>query len=453
MDEAKRSFEDQWGEAFDQAEQAPPAHIWTALDAQLANQEAKEYKKRLLIFQWSAAACVALLALFGVGYWASQSGTGVDPNSTEITSNPEVENDSNNTPSITSRSSSILPEENKKSTTPTTLDKVDSRSTNDRIEPSKPAISLPLVPEERPKSEVKSGYRTRTAEPHLLASMDPKDATFPSSLSKPALPYYLYGVPNTSYVEEKAEQQLWAGISMGSGSFDPAFKSPNGNLNNAADFADESLMASSGFSSLSNQEPSYDPGYSLSAGLNVGTRLANRIILSTGLHYQAFNTADAETQLVSQGKDYYALTGSATDDAYNDAAASEMLRAEAGDVSLSNEYRYLTVPIRAGYVVLDKKLNIILNAGMSSNFLMDAYLENHDNNQSLSNDFNTTDNYQSVYFNINTGIEFAYQFFKKYQITLEPNYNQALTNFTNSNHSKEGKPRNIGLSFGVKYNF
>ncbi|MCV9388702.1 outer membrane beta-barrel protein [Reichenbachiella ulvae] len=456
MEEAERTFEEQWGDAFEKAEQTPPAHIWTAIDGQLANQEAEKYKKRLLFYQWSAAACVGLLALLGVGYWATTPSTD-DPNNRNLIEANSIQNESKATEAtITSTEKSIFPDsknlennESPASSVPA-LEAVKKKNLSGSTPKENLEQVIPIIDQQEPNSEVKAGYRTRTAEPYLIAQLDGKEVDYEAAIDKPELPYHLYGVPNTAYIEDKEEQQLWAGVSMNSGSFNPAFGSGNqSDMMMASDPTSELTFNQS--NTVNNEELDYDPGYSISAGLNVGTRVGKKIILSTGLHYQAFNTDDAQTGLVSQNGDYFALTGSRTDEAFNTAADSEALEA-AGNVSLSNEYQYITVPIKAGYVLLDRKFNIVFNTGLASNFLMNAQLESH-GSQSLSNDLDTSNDYESVYFNFSTGLEFGYRFFRNYQVTLEPNYNQALTDFTNSNHSSQGKPRSVGLAFGLKYIF
>ncbi len=52
-----------------------------------------------------------------------------------------------------------------------------------------------------------------------------------------------------------------------------------------------------------------------------------------------------------------------------------------------------------------------------------------------------------------TVTSFGYQFMDHYSILLEPNYNMAISEFTTSSNSYQGKPINFGVSLGFKYNF
>ncbi|RJE70309.1 hypothetical protein [Reichenbachiella sp. MSK19-1] len=454
MDEADKSFEQQWGAAFDQAAQTPPKHVWVAIDGQLAHAEANQYKKRLVVYQWSAAAAVLLLIISGIGYWGRDwDNAAMQAHDPAPESTPAIRS----TPSITQAENPVPTGVTRTVGQPLVLEPLRGKSNPKASKPISPSIQLPLIDETIPSSEVKAGFRTRTAHINEMVQLTNIPVELDPTLVPNALPVHLYGVPNTAFMQEESKQQLWAGVSMSSGSFDPAFKSSStANQAMSSPIMDsQNQFTSSALNSnaLSKAPLQYDPGYSISAGLNVGKRLKNRIILSTGVHYQSFNTADAETVVLQQGGDYYALTGSESDAVLLDQSRMEAVDVAEEEASLSNAYQYMSIPVKAGYILLDQRFNIILNTGLSSNFLIDATLRDHNNDQALSNDFDTSSNYESVYFNFMTSIEFGYVVFRKYQITLEPNYNQALTNFTNSNNTTQGKPTNLGIAFGLKYNF
>ncbi|UXP33787.1 hypothetical protein N6H18_07475 [Reichenbachiella agarivorans] len=447
MEEADFSFEQQWADAFDQAEQTPPAHVWVAIDGQLANATAKEYKKRLVIYQWVAAACVFLLMVFGLGYWSHDYRNTTQPtqNAHQVTTPAEYNRVRSSTNSLAET----------KEESPQPLENVTTKKGNkSSLTPlDQPALTLPATND--PNYEVKAGLRSRKQTYELFLAEISIEHLSPDDfrLTASAIPDFLYGVPNTAYIIDQKHAELWAGVSMSSGSFDPSFHS--GSSSSASLMSDQSMefVSQSSAKSLNNSQLQYDPGYAISGGINVGTKLKNRLIFSTGLHYQAFNTADAQTSVVSDGHEFYALTRNSNDQALNEATENSVLNFESTEASLSNEYRYMSVPIKAGYVILDRRFNIVLNTGLSSNFLLDAQLVNKDSDQKLSNDLNTRAEYESIYFNFLTSVEFGYVVWHKYQITLEPNYNQALTNFTNSNNESQGKPQNIGVAFGLKYNF
>ena len=52
MEEARENFEEQWRDAFEHEEIAPPAHVWNSIDAVMASTREEGYKKKILFFKW-----------------------------------------------------------------------------------------------------------------------------------------------------------------------------------------------------------------------------------------------------------------------------------------------------------------------------------------------------------------------------------------------------------------
>ncbi len=93
------------------------------------------------------------------------------------------------------------------------------------------------------------------------------------------------------------DNKYWAGLSLGSGGFDPNFQSTGGSL-----LASNLDMSSAGFSlsseeAIDSQSPSVRegmlPGETVSLGVNFGLKLSSRWTLESGVQYAR---ADATTQ-------------------------------------------------------------------------------------------------------------------------------------------------------------
>jgi len=72
----KPRFEEEWRNAFEEAELPPNNDVWTRLDAHLANQESRKYRTRLVWFQRIAAGVLLLLLGSGAWLWMSRQTTG-----------------------------------------------------------------------------------------------------------------------------------------------------------------------------------------------------------------------------------------------------------------------------------------------------------------------------------------------------------------------------------------
>ena len=262
---------------------------------------------------------------------------------------------------------------------------------------------------------------------------------------------HLYGTARTweRVVVDQSKASLWAGVSFSSGSFNPGFT----NQESATSFSQEAIVDNQGAIQNLNATSSYNSGQAISGGINVGTRFHSRVVLSGGIHYNAFNTGSAASAIFSANDEQYAFAPETANEGFYSALSSSNVERRSEQVQLMNEYQYLSIPLKAGYVLLDKKLNVTVHTGVSSNILMKANLAPVNQETPLANDFETSNSYQKIYFNGLTSISFGMLFQEKYQVSVEPSYTQALTKFTKVNNTNQGKPTNVGLSVGLSYHF
>lgn len=454
MEKADWTFEEQWQQTLGNAEVNPPEQVWVAIDGSLANEQALNFKKQADFYRWVAAACLFLITFGGGYYWMSDNADIQNDlaETKELSGSLEI---SEGNP-IASSTTVVLDEQdqgdiedvNKSVVTPKTADiNISPIQTNHTV------LSEPKqeIDPNTGSMEVKSINRYGPEQANMIA-LTSKSVDYPSSI-EPWQTDHLYGVARTweNFDESYAESPLWAGVSFSTGAFDPGFGS--GSDRDMVFASHDGFVAESANVRSQPASPAYASGQSIAGGVNVGKKFARRVVLSSGLHYSAFNTGSATSQIVADANNSYALTSESGDRNLEDALSSGNLRYAGEQVELANEYQYLTIPIKAGYVLLDNKFNITLNTGLSSNILVDSKLVSEGSDQSLDNDFSTSGSYQNVYFNFLTSVEFGYLFKQHYQFLLEPNYNQAITEFTNSNHSGNAKPRNVGIAIGFRYNF
>jgi len=452
MVKANWTFEEQWSQALAGAEVAPPEQVWVAIDGKLANEKAIGYKKQADFYRWVAAACLLLISLSGAYYWIENSN--VIPSdfvskSETSSPTPELMKSNKSTPLV------ALDEEDEKENDELNSDpstEKPSSVVSNKVDRNYIANVERQIMLSRAKKEAKLVNR-KVVNHVKLYTLSSKSISFATKL-EPWQAEQLFGVARTWEVIEpdKVVSPMWAGVSFSSGAFDPGFGTGS---NNSLDLASKEGFSGELASVKDNTvSPVYASGRSVAGGFNLGKKLSKRFVLSSGLHYSAFNTGSATSQLVSDPENNtYALTNETSDSNLESALSDGNLSYAGKQVQLANAYQYLTVPIKAGYVLLDKKINITLNTGLSSNILIDSKLVSTGDEQDLNNDFNTSDNYESVYFNFLTSVEFGYVFKEHYQLLLEPNYNQALSEFTNSNHTDHGKPRSLGVAIGFRYNF
>ena len=67
----KGEFEKSWENAFEGADLTPSTHLWTGIEAGIANHEVERYRRGIAYYKWAVAAGILLFA--GLGYLGYQS--------------------------------------------------------------------------------------------------------------------------------------------------------------------------------------------------------------------------------------------------------------------------------------------------------------------------------------------------------------------------------------------
>lgn len=492
------SFEDQWSEAFDGAEVTPPDHLWASIDGVLANKEASGYKKRIIFFKWMAAASVALAVVFGVALLnekgldehlvaGSVEGDVVIDN--EERTNAESRKEEKKSPSV----GGVIAETKKESgTVNDDSQSGGSERVNNSIaildDPSEniSAVAETATTEEETRSRVLDTHSVSIlsidnedsqTENHRqievlkenglkeLASADLFEISYlkPKSVEntshvEPWETDFLYRVPDLSAGKDLLAYQgfdLWAGVSFGSGSFNPGSEgTETANLNSAFD---GNLIIQDASSLNSSNAITYASGNSFSAGMNLGGKVSRKILISSGLHYNAVSPGSSSSIIITdnQSNRSFALANDVVEtESLNAGLASGSLIASPGVTNFTNTLQYLTIPLKAGYVVLDRKLNLTVNSGMATNILIGSSLNNSDGGlQNFGGSTSNNEAFNKTYFDLLTSIELGYRLMDKYYLSLEPSYRRAVNNFRSEGNTLTGKPTNFGVSLGIKYEF
>ncbi|MCK5207842.1 MAG: hypothetical protein KAQ79_07475, partial [Cyclobacteriaceae bacterium] len=262
--------------------------------------------------------------------------------------------------------------------------------------------------------------------------------------------------------KEKETGLFLAGLDFSTGVFDPNFQQSGSYTNSgitAADTRVESVnnqlasfnTANKDFLVVRSSGREAEPEIAFSYGANVGFKVARRIILQTGIAYRKANTTTTTTGYVEEIGSNTRIPIVASYQ-YQLGGLSSVNRIS--ETNLSNQYEFASIPLRAGYVFLDKKFNLTLMAGISSNFFLNNQIvDKSDYLETLSSSPGDGSPYKSVYFNGSLGTMLGYTISDNYVITLEPSYRFAVNSFTRDDFYLNSYPSSFMLSFGIAYNF
>ena len=118
---------------------------------------------------------------------------------------------------------------------------------------------------------------------------------------------------------------------------------------------------------------------------------------------------------------------------------------------VSQDFKYLEVPIQATYKLIDQKqLSVGLTGGISTNFLIGNLASITQNGIKLSQ--GNTDNLRNVLYSGSAGIELGYDLGKNLVLTVEPRIKQYLHSVS-SNDLITYRPMQLGIFTGITYSF
>ncbi len=458
MGNSNRKFEDSWRAAFHGKEMSPSSELWNNLDAHLANKEAKKYRKGIFFYKWVAAA--AVLIAFGLGIY-SYVEFGNDK--TQLVDKIEVNNDRNSKTEISSENDTkeLANSEQGKTTDQKYNESLSSIASNSgasaESEPisinatndlgrnvSQGQSSLPIVIHELPTLQQKTAA---LGDRNLLAFMDSRGLTLTSlELEHPDLVINKFVIFADDPFKKTIDnlKDVWAGIDVAGGQFDPNVLSGDGaiaSLNGQADFR----------AAFDQSFESVTPGNSYSFNVNVGKKIAKRWMVQSGLSYLNYSSnTTTHTYFVDNNNLKTAAFYNLSSDDLGNVATIE----NASNINLNSSLEFISVPIKAGYVLLNKKLSVILLAGVSSDFFLANRVKADDDSfADIVIKGGDESPYNKVHFNGLMSTQVRYQFSENYSLTLEPSYAVAINSLTKIDRYASSLPNVFNLGLGLKYHF
>ncbi|GJM29756.1 MAG: hypothetical protein DHS20C17_23910 [Cyclobacteriaceae bacterium] len=475
----KSEFEKVWRDTFDGAEAEPSDRLWVGIEAGIANEEAARFRRGMAFYRWVAAAGVILVAGF-IGYMAldsqhsgqlarhesdvKQEETGQSPiGSIPQTQNPDkvesagkvesaIEEDNSQDYHSQQLNASGRNTEEPTRSTPNSSSSTTVKNQNilDDQKNSAGQVSQVSPLTASPSGDTQNlGYQNARNEAtdvkrniDQLVQVKGRHESTLEALSLPEPSENVIGVVVFPNKESSPGSRLWAGLNMAPGYFDPNYNVQNGTAANA--------LASPGSTAFSNPSigEQHNSGLSMSIGMEMGMRISDRWQLSSGLQYLN-NSIQSSTNLVIDNTPVFSSTIESLD-----LSESRLSDVSYEPAELDNTFQFLSVPVLAGYLVVDRKVKLLLNAGIASDFFLKNRISAVDQTlESVTINPGSSAPFRSVYFNGLLGAQASYEILPRYLVTLEPRYKLAITDFTRPEVSYTSSPSSFGVGVGIKYVF
>jgi len=264
-------------------------------------------------------------------------------------------------------------------------------------------------------------------------------------------PYYVAQVRSGTKKREKQEKTFWAGLEAGAGSFNPSFSGTDAITSNVDFGALASNLGEEAFvnpTSTATQN-GMNEGIATSLGIDFGVKVGKRWSVESGIQYTSIqNQANASVNIIDA---YSVLTsevgGGAEEGDIAQIRTKQVKESFDQTLNLDNSLSFTSIPIKAGYSLIDSKLSLRLNAGLSANYFLTSRLTDPSGQIQASDQSNA---YNVWSFDGLTGFEFGYSISNNFNLTLEPNYRQSITPLSESLNTRSGFMIQTGLRYTIK---
>ena len=121
------------------------------------------------------------------------------------------------------------------------------------------------------------------------------------------------------------------------------------------------------------EEETKASGYSYSMGVNVGTKLSEKWVFQGGVNYLTHASQYTANNVVASNSNYQQqrFRAASTNEVLN--FDSQELNAKivyTAPYNVNNNMRYLSIPMQAGYLIVNKTLGLQLNAGVATDLFL-----------------------------------------------------------------------------------
>lgn len=492
-------FENEWKGALEGTELAPPENVWSNIRAEVATDHAQKQSKRAAYWRWMAAASIALL--LGISsFYAYQSAL----EEFEILSKQEqallhdialmeeencikeealvLNSDQQVSLAFTSKNEKVFEDENSQEIVKDNVEiavvnvpqNIETLSNANEViktidDQSDNGVNSPIILFRDETSSINNSLtiNDNVVEDNKSIKSPLGNLIVPTSLIRlgsgllanvqnniePKKVSNMMEIIKMQNGGEKNFKGMWAGLSLGGGSFES-----NTNRRSSSDAAAlfndniEAFTLDGQTVKLNvqdvNRADAESPAFSYAISVDFGKQIGRRTFLQGGVEYSKYSSrATSNIVTTDSNNDVQVFLR------YNNAASlDEKTLTNTETYQLTNNFQYIAVPLKLGYKLLDRKIGISLSSGVATNFFLKNTLKDKSGS---SDDLEITNGQASPYkplnFNGLIGAEISYQWNEHYQLAIVPDYRFSINGVTKIDAFVKSKPTIFFLGFRFKY--
>ena len=435
------SFEKRWKDAIGETAERPPSRVWDGIERELALQQLKVLKRKNKVYQWAAAASIFIASLFGINYFVSDHVV-----YTQVIS-PEEFNLSN----LESDQGMIA----------LNIDEVNSGNQVQEVNLFYSDVEVADESDGKPERYIKK---------FLAISHEPMKRTAFNQTIEADLDRQMHmnqmiisGLKEEAHPVKRDNNKFWAGVVASSGSFDPNYQSGANNLlSNSLDVSSGNTFALANSARIAEESPSIresmKSGTSYALGLNFGMKITDKWVIESGVQYARSDVTTQTNMIVESSQVVESIAASSETKGVTKLSSfiskENVVEYSYKDVQMDNQFQFATFPLKAGYLVVDGPLNIMVNAGVSTNVYLGNKLTDPSNEvANVSIGPGDGSPYREVSFTGIGGLQVGYHFLENFDVIVEPYLRQPITSLTKESTSFIASPSGLGINTGLRYRF
>jgi len=466
----RQKFEDSFKDAFKDAEYAPSDSVWTNVELDIEKSSGGKMKKKLVFFQLLAAASMVFAMGVGAVYFLNTNSSGdaimaqqndfakdSDTNARDKKNELVVDGkqDDATLKNLTNNSESTDGQHrvaSKADNSPSEKDILNStknfnhgiRSVNNNS--SVTADNSTAFIAHTDISEKENNFDTGRSAKEVLSDRKPSSRLI--DFDRPALVLPVSepdpGMLLLARLEDeekkfnkdekpKIKERTWASIGVGAGSFNPSTSTPQAQRGAAG------ITTGNGTTTASSNPTA---GTSYSVGVSMAGKVSRRVVLQGGLSYLSQNAEFTSSSAIGQNA------------SLNELAASSDALVPTSPYKVNSNLQYLSVPMQAGYVVLDRGFGIQVNGGFSTDLFLQNTLTPEDKSLGkVSQGAGSDSPYRTINFSGLVGTEFSYKVADQYRIAVSPGLRYALNSIYKSEVDTQLSPLTFDVALRFRYIF
>jgi hypothetical protein len=262
----------------------------------------------------------------------------------------------------------------------------------------------------------------------------------------------------------KGKEKVWTTVGFAAGSFNTVVNNTStaSNSNFIQPQAMASMDATNSISDNIVREQSKASGISYAIGLSLGGKLSERWVLQGGVNYMTQTSDYTANAVVGSSPERDASFSSPIQ--YTDfkvGSINELSNAGKSDrlvntasYTVNSNLQYISVPLQAGYLIVNRDFGLQLNAGVSTDLFLQNTLTPEEGSLEVTKQGAGDESpYRTVNFSGLVGTELSYRFGEHYRIALNPGVRYPFSSIYKSEIAVDAMPLTFDVGLRFRYIF